>query len=97
MQETASFVSRLVKHRPQLSSSTPPNKSFICILKLIHNLNQEEIFTLASQQRTHVPDFLPAVCRWIYTFRFISTISQKAILLLIVKWVVKKSSGNNYN
>lgn len=42
MQETASFVSGLVRHRPQLSFSEPPNKSFIRILKLIHNLKQEE-------------------------------------------------------
>lgn len=42
MQETASFVSRLVRQRPRLSSSAPRNKSFIWILKLIHNLKQEE-------------------------------------------------------
>lgn len=42
MQETASFVSGLVRRRPQLSFSAPPNKSFICILKVIHNLKQKE-------------------------------------------------------
>lgn len=42
MQETASFVSGPVGHRPRHSSSAPPNKSFISILKLIHNLKQEE-------------------------------------------------------
>lgn len=42
MQETASFVSGPVRHRPRHSSSAPPNKSFISILKVIHNLKQEE-------------------------------------------------------
>lgn len=42
MQETASFVRALVRHRPLICSSVPPNKTFICILKLIHNLKQEE-------------------------------------------------------
>lgn len=58
MQETAPFVSRLVRHRPQRSSSTPPNKSFICILKLIHNLKQEERDFYTNQTtKTRAPDF----------------------------------------
>lgn len=53
MQETAPFVSGLVRRRPRLSSSAPPNKSFICILKLIHNLKQKERHFKTEQQSTY--------------------------------------------
>lgn len=67
MQETAPFVSGPVRHRPRLSSSEPHNKSFICILKLIHNLGQEgrkeerkKILVIPpAPKKTHLPDFFP--------------------------------------
>jgi hypothetical protein len=50
------FVSRPVRQTPPLSYTAPPNKSFICILKLIHNLEQEEkdFYTKPGQQKTYV-------------------------------------------